>query len=537
MPMSPPAPASLRLAALLPLLAATTACATAGATGRRADGFDFARIADSIVNTAPLDRAHIGIEVYDPATGRTLYRHNSERRFVPASNQKLWPTSTALHELGPDWRYRTPLLALGANSETGTAGALVVVGRGDPTWSSRFHSTRADSVADSLATGPMDSTRAARALQRDLAVLDSLADSVVARGIRQITGDLVIDASLFDDAIIPGAWTYGNLNGTSAPATGAFVVAEGIMRIAMVPAATPGAPPTISAMGPSRVVPVLNRATTGPAGAGRRLNDSRGPWDDTLRVTGTIGVDAGPEYLRIPMADPVRFAAHAFADALRARGVTIGGTVRILRDSAEAAGAREGRLAASQPGMTVTQLAVWHSPPMSQIVHAILAPSQNWIAEQVLRTLGAEKRGLGSWRNGIIVEQNFLHNVVGIDSAALRMQDGSGMSPQNLVTPHSVVQLYTYARSAPWADVFHAALARPNKPGTLSSRLRGIEGRFAGKTGTLNSVNALGGYVTTNDGRVLIVSLMSNASGLPAGPVVAALDRLVETLANGAVPR
>ena len=523
--------------ALCAVLVLSTACATAGATGRRADGFDFARVADSIINTAPLDRAHIGIEVFDPATGRTLYRHNSERRFVPASNQKLWPTSTALHELGPDWRYRTPLLALGANAETGTATALVVVGRGDPTWSSRFHSTRADSVADSLATGPMDSTRAARSVQRDLAVLDSLADSVVARGVKHITGDLVIDASAFDDAIIPGAWTYGNLNGTSAPPTGAFVVAEGIMRVAIVPATTAGAPPTIAAMGPRAVVPLLNRAITGPAGSGRRTDNSRGPWDDTLRVTGTIGVDAGPEYLRLPMTDPVRFAAHAFADALRARGVVIGGTVRIVRDSAEAAGVREGRLAPTQPGMPVTQLAVWSSPPMSDIVHAILAPSQNWIAEQLLRTLGAEKRGLGSWRNGLAVEQNFLHNVVGIDSAALRMQDGSGMSPQNLVTPHSIVQLYTYARSAPWAEVFHAGLARPNKPGTLSSRLRGIEGRFAGKTGTLNSVNALGGYVTTTDGRVLIVSLFSNASGLPAGPVVTALDRLVETLANGSVPR
>src|SRR5688500_15065553 len=161
--------------ALLPLVTVIAgACATAGAAGRVSPaGSAFARIADSIVNSPPLDRAHIGIEVFDPATGRTLYRHNSERRFVPASNQKLWPTTTALHELGPDWRYRTPILALGANAEAGTAQALVVVGRGDPTWSSRFHSTRADSVADSLATGPMDSTRAARALQRDFAVLRS----------------------------------------------------------------------------------------------------------------------------------------------------------------------------------------------------------------------------------------------------------------------------------------------------------------------------------------------------------------------------
>ena len=540
MPILPTPAARIPRAALLLLLASTGACATAGGTGSTSSsrGFDFARLADSIVATAPLDRAHIGIEVFDPATGRILYSHNNERHFVPASNQKLWPTSTALQELGPDWRYRTPILALGANAETGTVGAVVVVGRGDPTFSSRFHSTAADSLADSLSTGPMTPAAATRGLERDLAALDSLADSVVARGVKRITGDLIIDASYFDADIIPGAWTYGNLNGTSAPPTGAFVVAEGVMRVAVTPAAAVGALVTVAPMGPQGVVPVLNRAMTGPAGAGRRIDNNRGPWDDTLRITGTMGLDGPPQYLRLPMTDPVRFAAHAFADALRKRGVAIDGTVRIVRDSAEAAGIREGRLGAAMTPLPVTELTAWSSPPLCVIVHNILSPSQNWIAEQLLRTLGAEKRGEGSWRAGLAVEQNFLFNTVGIDSTALRMNDGSGMSPQNLVTPHAVVQLYNHALTATWGPVFRAALARPGAPGsTLSNRLRAIEGRMEGKTGTLNGVNALGGYVRTRDGRELIVSLISNASGLQAGPVVSALDRLVETLANGNVPR
>jgi D-alanyl-D-alanine carboxypeptidase/D-alanyl-D-alanine-endopeptidase (penicillin-binding protein 4) len=106
------------------------------------------------------------------------------------------------------------------------------------------------------------------------------------------------------------------------------------------------------------------------------------------------------------------------------------------------------------------------------------------------------------------------------------------------VTPHAVVQLFTYARTASWAPVFRAALAKPGEPGsTLSSRMRILEGRMAGKTGTLNGVNALSGYVRTQDDRELVFSLIGNASGLQAGPVVSALDRLVEALANGRVPR
>ena len=78
------------------------------------------------------------------------------------------------------------------------------------------------------------------------------------------------------------------------------------------------------------------------------------------------------------------------------------------------------------------------------------------------------------------------------------------MSPQNLVTPRAVVQIFNYARTAPWAPVWRVALATPNKPGTLNSRLESLEGRLSGKTGTLNSVNALSGYITTRDGRELI---------------------------------
>ena len=98
------------------------------------------------------------------------------------------------------------------------------------------------------------------------------------------------------------------------------------------------------------------------------------------------------------------------------------------------------------------------------------------------------------------------------------------------------MQLLDYARTAPWSAVFRAALAKPASPGTLSNRLRPLAGRLEGKTGTLNSVNALSGYVRTRDGRELIFSILSNASGLPGGPVVTAIDQLVTTLAEGRVP-
>jgi D-alanyl-D-alanine carboxypeptidase/D-alanyl-D-alanine-endopeptidase (penicillin-binding protein 4) len=506
-----PESSDLSRACVLALLLASACAGSTAPAAVQPVPFDFARTADSIVSMPPLDRGHFGIEVYDPAAKRILYAYNSERRFVPASNQKLWPTATALHELGADFRYRTPVLALGFDATTRTAQALVVVGRGDPTLSARFHGG-------------------------DHVVLEWLADSVRAAGVERITGDVIVDASYFDAAIVPGTWTFGNLNGASAPPTGAFVVAEGLFRLRVRAGAGAGAPAAIEAAAPRDVVPVLNRATTVAAGERAATARARGPWSDTLRITGTIAV-GDSQTVRLPMTDPVRFAAHAFADALRARGIALDGTVRFVYDAEAAAALRGGAVNHGTAPVAVRELTVWTSPPLGDIVAAILGPSQNWIAEQLLRTLGAEKGDAGSWSAGVAVERRFLFDVVGIDSAALRLNDGSGMSNQNLVTPHAIVQLLDYARTAEWGPVFRAALAKPATPGTLSNRLRGLEGRLEGKTGTLNSVNALSGYLRTRDGRELIFSILSNASGLPSAPVVAAIDKLVTSLAQERMPR
>ncbi len=471
--------------------------------------FPFSRLADSVVASPPLHRAHWGILVYDPEDRRALYEWNGERHFVPASNEKLWPTATALHLLGPDFRYRTPVWAVGLDLGAGVARALVVVGRGDPTFSSRFH-------------------------PGDWAVLDSLAFRVRAYGVRRVTGPLVVDASAFDEAIIPGTWTFGNLNTTSAPPTGAFAVGEGIFQIRAAPGPAPGTPGLVQAEAPAGLVPLLNRTITTEADSSPpRLEIRRGPWNDTVEVRGEIPANAGPRTLRVPMTDPVRFAAHALAEALQKQGVVLEGGVQVVRTPEEAMVFKEGRLQEGEVPSPMQELTVWESPPLREIVANILGPSQNWMAEQLVRTLGVERGERGSWREGIRVMTEFLVGTVGIDSTALVLQDGSGMSHQNLVTPRAVVQLLDFARRAPWGEDFRAALAAPGKPGTLSNRLLPLQGRLEGKTGTLSSVNALSGYLRTAEGRELIFSILSNASGLGSGPVVSAIDRLVAALADG----
>src|SRR5690606_25647417 len=222
---------------------------------------------------------------------------------------------------------------------------------------------------------------------------------------------------------------------------------------------------------------------------------------------------------------------------------------RVVYDPAEAAALRTGSGAADgvldsaaaatgtgeQGAPPLVPIASWTSAPLSEIVAAILKPSQNWIAEMLLKTLGAERGEGGSWPAGLEVERRYLFDVVGIDSTAVVLRDASGLSAQNLLTPRAIVQLLEHARRMPWGPVYRAALAVPGeKDGTLERRLVALEGRLFAKTGTIAHVNSLSGYLTTASGGELVFSILSNASGRPAAEVRRAIDANVNAAADQA---
>lgn len=145
--------------------------------------------------------------------------------------------------------------------------------------------------------------------------------------------------------------------------------------------------------------------------------------------------------------------------------------------------------------------------------------------------LGAERGERGGWQSGLEAERAFLFDVVGIDSAAVVLRDGSGLSAQNLLTPAALARLLTFARARPWGEAFRAALARPGLEGsTLEDRLAGYEARVFAKTGTITNVNALAGYVIAEDGTELVFAVLTNATGRPASEARRAIDRIVSTI-------
>lgn len=435
--------------------------------------------------------------VYDPASRRDLYARNRDLHFIPASNAKLVVTIAALGILGPDFRYETAIDASGVAGDS-VVTTLRIRGSGDPTLSARF------------ASG-------------DFAAIDSLAETVRAAGIRVVTREVVADASLFDPPPVNDTWEVGDLPLGYAAPVGALAIAEGTFRIVVTPGAATDSPGAVHVIGGDDLQPVVARITTDTARARATRDIDFLLRRDTIHLTGAIGLGAAPDTLTLAVTDPAAYAARAFAAALRRKDIRVA-RVRVVRDSTEAhtAGAIASRWIASRK-----------SPPLGEIVAAILKPSQNWIAEQLLLTLGATRGDGGGWREGIAVERRYLLDSIGIDSAGFSLRDASGLSAQNLLSPGTIVQLLEHADRAPWGETFRLALAQPGVDGTtLSSRLPGLEGRLFAKTGTIANVNSLSGYVTTDGGRKLIFSIMSNGSGLPSAPVRRAIDALITAIAR-----
>jgi serine-type D-Ala-D-Ala carboxypeptidase/endopeptidase (penicillin-binding protein 4) len=453
-------------------------------------------VADSVRESPPLHRAHWGIAVFDVGARAYLYDNQAHRNFIPASVQKLVLSAVALAELGVDFRFRTELLAL---DEAAPAGARVVVaGRGDPTLSRRYHTA-------------------------EFAALDSLADSLRLAGITGVS-ELVVDAGYFTDALRHPAWELGDMDWAYGAAPAAFAVEEGTFGLVVRPGAAPGAAAAVQVVAPPEAVLVQAAITTDTGSAPFRLDIARRTGSDTLQVGGSIGALTAERRVDLAVGDPARYAAHALAWRLRLRGVEVA-AVRVApagedaQTAARAAGARS--------------VATWVSPPLEAVVTGTLGATQNWMAEQLLKTLGATAGEGGSWAGGARVLRAYLRDVVGLDTLAFRLSDGSGLSVQNLVAPHAVVRLLEHATAQPWGPAFQRALPQPGQAGTtLANRLTGLEGRVRAKTGTLTNVTALAGYITTFDGRELIFAILVNGSGIGAAPVREGIDAVVQAAAR-----
>ncbi|HEX8131204.1 MAG TPA: D-alanyl-D-alanine carboxypeptidase/D-alanyl-D-alanine-endopeptidase [Pyrinomonadaceae bacterium] len=492
----------------------TTAIATPARTVTAARSLEALRSEIVEVLREPeLAPALLGIKVVSLDTGRVLFEENAGKLLVPASNMKLYTVAAALDRLGADFRFNTSVYAAELPDKKGKLrGDLVLYGRGDPTFATRF-------------TGG-DYYKA----------IDELAARVVAAGVRQVEGDIVGDESYFTGPPRSPGWEWDDLQWYYGADVSALTVNDNALDLFIKPGARAGAAAVVTTGPASPVIRILvsrskeeaagdaphfltfvNRVTTAPRGTKRDLSVHRPLGQNLVEVSGQIAED-DPGYTgSVAAARPALLFTSMLRAALEKQGVSIKGRTRIVDAPMRPKQPEPLAAAAGQPVKTpyAVEIARRESPPFAEIAAQTLKPSQNLYTELILRTLGkrfppADPK-LTTAEAGLSVVRTFL-NEAGVTTAHLAFVDGSGLARQNLITAESTVQLLTYMSKHRHALVWREAQPVAGVDGTLRGRMRNTTaaGNLRAKTGTLNNVSGLSGYVTTAAGERLAFSIIVN---------------------------
>lgn len=476
---------------------------------------EFQKSVENILGGPAAQKAYFGLLIIDADTGRLVYALNADRFFTPASNTKLFTTVFALSTVGPDYRFRTTIETSGVLDSSGhLRGDLVLVGRGDPDFSNRKMPFDAKNPID----GPPDKP------------LAEFADAVVAKGVKEIDGDIVADDSYFPYAPYPEGWAVGDEPFYYGAPISAICLDDNSLDLKVAPGDHVGAPASISVEPwPGHDVYAYS-VTTGATDSPVQFDvvEEPGPKPFLLRGSIPLGHVTVDEPLAMP--NPAEYTAGVLQELLEARGVKITGEARAQHSPPPAEGMP---LDPPPPDPTTSAqenpavLAQRDSPPLIEIVRVINKVSQNLHAELLLRTAAKVKTGVGSLAAGLNLEMSFLESA-GVPEGDVDVDDGSGLSRGNLVTPRAVVALLQYARRQPWGDAFFATLPVAGLDGTLDNRMKSTpaEGRLEGKTGSVEHTQAMSGFATTLRGEHLLFSMFDNHNGGKGSDATKILDSI-----------
>lgn len=468
-------------------------------------------------------RGFWGIEVVSVASGKTIYSRDADKLFTPASNTKLFTTAAALALVGPDYRFHTSVESAATLDKYGRLnGDLVLVGRGDPNLSGR-------TLPYNLKTERKPPY---------LKALEMLADQVVQKGVKYIDGDVVADDSYYAFERYGEGWAQDDLTWEYGAPVSALTLNDNVLFLTVMPGDRAGEKAFVTLDPFPDYYHLDNRILTTPAGSGpRRFGLNRQPGSDLLTLWGSIPTDDAGVTESVAMEDPAGFAAREFRRMLESRGVAIYGRARARHSdvtgfstiSVTAVASAGGGTSSSAPaGSRSMVLASYDSQPLAEDLRVINKVSQNLHAELALRMLGREKGSGGAIEGGLDVVRAFL-TTVGIKPEEYSLYDGSGLSRQNLATPHAVVELLLYAAAQPWFTRYRDTLPSAGVDGSLAERFKGTPaaGNVTAKTGSLGHVNVLSGYGTTAKGELVAFSVMSNNHNLTDSRALATIDQIV----------
>ena len=340
-------------------------------------------------------------------------------------------------------------------------------------------------------------------------------------------------------------WAWDDLQWEYGAPVSALSVNDNSIYLDLMPGEKTGDPIAVVWNPPFPYYALENSAVTGQTSPKPQIGVDRQLGSKIVRLYGTLPVNSKGMHLALAIEDPAEFAAIAFRQMLLDRGIAVAGpaaaqhslptTTDEFLDISRIPLPSPLPIQRNLPEVPVAPnenlLATYTSPPLGQDLTVINKVSQNLHVELVLRDLGKAVLNDGSIAAGARVVRQFLVNA-GVDPTDFVFFDGSGLSPQDLITPRAATTLLAYAARQPWGEAFRQTLPIAGVDGSLSGRFTQspVKGKFFAKTGTLSEVNALSGYLTARSGKTVILSILCNDHDPSSEATRKAADKIVEAI-------
>lgn len=434
---------------------------------------------NKIIEQPSVNTAHWGILIQalnQPSSD--LYSRNADQLFLPASNAKLLTTAAALTRLTPQFKKQTPFFATG---QAPNLNALRIVGQGDPTLND--------------------------------AKLEQIVRTLQSKGIRSI-GTLIGDDSVFQGPSIAPSWTWEDVQGGDGLPINSLMLNGNVMALQLFPQGI-GQPLRLlwRSQTPSATITIQNRSKT-VNGSVREFTEVNRE-NNQLVVLGQLRAGSGPENVDVPVPNPGLAFIERFKGLLATRNIQVG---QLSLMSTPIAQSQEWPIAAI------------NFPSLSALITQSNQQSNNLYAEVLLKLMGnlTPAPGKSTADQGLANLQQTLTQL-GVTPNGYRLLDGSGLSRQNLSSPKVMVQTLQAIAQSPYRSIFRASLAVAGRSGTLSERFINtqVQGRFYGKTGTLQGAAALSGYLESPTGSTLVLSILANHSTQSSAVLRRAVDKIV----------
>jgi D-alanyl-D-alanine carboxypeptidase/D-alanyl-D-alanine-endopeptidase (penicillin-binding protein 4) len=442
---------------------------------------DFQKEIDDIFNDPSFRNANWGVVIQSLKSGEYFYKRNEDKFFVPASNLKLFTTAAGLLLLGPNYRFSTKIWTNGYFSGSTLYGDLIIQGRGDPTISGRFYNNDINYVFDTW--------------------IDSLAEL----GIDKIKGNIIGDDNLFDDIGLGEGWSWDYETDWYAAQSSAISYNDNCIDLSLYYDSKNDS--IIVKQTPDlKNIIVLNNVRPAVDGEQTRIDVYRERGTNVINVFGRMkkGVDTLVTYSTV--RNPTLFTMQAFKNRLESMGIRVNGYAMDIDDYDR-----------NLDYNKMTLMFTGYSQELNEIIKVINKNSQNFFAEQLLKTIGLEINGFGSAEKGISAIKE-LFREIGINPDNIVMVDGSGLSNLNMITPKQVVELLKYMYSnKEMFPYYYNSLPIAGVDGSLGQRMKGTtaENVVRAKTGFISHVRSLSGYAVTADDEPVAFSMIANNFNVP----------------------